>query len=139
MNIKDEPIKADPKKDLLIQMFKAQEEVEKKFGEIEGFPTRLLFGDGKNLHSPEVCKHINNNIFWRMIQEINEAVVALNNAKTWRQTKYFTDINEYYDEVADIMIYFINACFASGIDPELLATLVLKKIKVNEKRIKSKY
>jgi len=139
MNINEETLKAKTKKDFLVQMFEAQKVIEKLFGEIEGIPSHLLFGKKENLHLPEVCKHINDNIFWRMVQEINEAVIALKNAKTWRQTKYFTDINEYYDELADIMIYFINACFASGISPELLTTLVLRKIKINEKRIRSKY
>jgi hypothetical protein len=74
-----------------------------------------------------------------MVQEINEAVVALRNAKTWRKSKYFTDVNEYLDEVADIFIYFVNACLASGITPEHLAQIVMKKIKVNEERIRSKY
>lgn len=125
--------------DLLKAIFQKQAEVEKEFGLVEGIPERLLFGKIENLHLPEVCRHINDNIYWRMVQEINEAVVALKNAKTWRQTKYFTDVNEYLDEVADIMIYFINACLASGIDAETLAQTVLKKIAVNEKRIKSKY
>lgn len=125
--------------DLLFKMFERQAEVEKKFGVIEGFPERLLFGKLENLHHPEVCKHINDNILWRMTQEIHEAVVALKNAKTWRQSKYLTDVNEYLDEVADIQIYFINLCLASGIDPTLLAQTVLKKIAVNEDRIRTKY
>lgn len=129
----------DPNQDLLKQVFNAQSEVEKDFAIVEGFPERLIFGKLENLHHPEVCRHINDNIFWRMVQEINEAVVALKNAKTWRKAKYFTDVNEYLDEVADIYIYFINACLASGISPELLTETVLKKIEVNHERIRSKY
>lgn len=127
------------KGDLLTAMFDAQAEVEKEFALVEGIPERLVFGKAKDLHLPETCQHINDKIMWRMVQEINEAVVALRNAKTWRQSKYFTDINEYYDEIADIMIYFINACFASGISPAELTQIVLKKIKVNQDRIRSKY
>ena len=139
MNISEQEVKIDDSKDLLIQMFEAQEEVEKEFAIVEGFPERLIFGKLENLHHPEVCRHINDNIYWRLVQEINEAVVALKNAKTWRKAKYFTDVNEYLDEVCDIMIYFINICFASGVDPRHLTELVLKKIKVNQARIRSKY
>lgn len=126
-------------KDLLSQMFAKQEEVEKKFASVEGFKEHLVFGKIENLHLPEVCRHINDNILWRLTQEVHEAVVALKNGKTWRQSKYFTDVNEYLDEVADVMIYFINLCLASGIDPKHLTQIVLKKIEVNRKRIESKY
>ena len=126
MDIAEETIKPKKGQDLLKQIFESQAIVEKEFGKVEGIPERLLFGNAKNLHLPETCRHINDNIFWRMVQEINEAVVALRNAKTWRQTTYFTDINEYYDEIADIMIYFINACLASGIDPDPTASVATK-------------
>ena len=125
--------------DLLKAMFEEQSKVEKEFALVEGIPERLAFGKLENLHLPETCRHINDNIYWRLVQEVNEAVVALRNAKTWRQSKYFTDINEYLDEVADIQIYFINACLASGISPDLLAQTVLKKIRVNQQRIRSNY
>lgn len=125
--------------DLLKQLWEAQEKVEKEFAAVEGFPERLVFGELEHLHLPETCKHINDQILWRMVQEIIEATIALRNAKTWRQSKYLTDVNEYLDEVADIFIYFMNLCFASGISREQLAETVLKKIKVNEARIRSKY
>lgn len=133
--IKDQKLEGD----LLKLLFEKQSEVEKKFAVVEGFKEHLVFGKIDNLHSPEVCKHINDNILWRMTQEIHEAVVALKNGKTWRQSKYFTDVNEYLDEVADIMIYFINLCLASGIEPEKLTQIVLKKIRVNFDRISTKY
>lgn len=133
--VKDPKLKGDKLK----QMFEKQIEVEKLFANIEGVPEHLAFGKLENLHHPEVCKHINDNIIWRLVQEANEAVVALRNAKTWRQTQYFTDINEFLDEVADIQIYLINLCLAAGIDPELLTKIVLKKIQINEQRIRSKY
>lgn len=139
MDISQKQVKVDASKDLLVQMFDKQREVEKDFAVVEGIPERLIFGKLENLHYPEVCGHINDSILWRMVQEINEAVVALKNAKTWRQSKYMTDINEYLDEVADIMIYFMNLCLASGIDPKLLTATVLKKIEVNHDRIRSKY
>jgi molybdopterin-guanine dinucleotide biosynthesis protein len=139
MDINEKQVELEPGKDLLIQMFEKQSEVEKDFAIVEGFPERLIFGKIENLHHPEVCRHINDNILWRMVQEINEAVVALKNAKTWRQSKYMTDVNEFLDELADIHIYFINLCLASGVSPELLTEVVLKKIQVNHDRIRSKY
>ena len=139
MDISKKKTQVDHKKDLLVQMFAKQKEIEKDFSVIEGIPERLVFGKLENLHHPEVCGHINDRILWRMVQEINEAVVALKNAKTWRQTKYMTDVNEYLDEVSDIMIYFINLCLASGIDPLLLTETVFKKMLVNQDRIRSKY
>jgi len=139
MNISEKKIKADKSKDLLLQMFDAQKIVEEDFAIVEGFPERLVFGKLEHLHHPEVCRHINDHVLWRMVQEIVEATIALKNAKTWRQSKYLTDVHEYLDEVADIMIYFINLCFASGITPELLVDTVLKKIEVNRDRIRSKY
>lgn len=139
MNISEKKIKITGSENFLQLMFDKQTEVEKDFSSIEGFPLHHVLGKLENLHHPDVCKHINNNILWRMVQEIAEATVALKNAKTWRQAKYMTDVNEYLDEVADIMIYFINMCLASGIDPKLLTEIVLKKIEVNHDRIRSKY
>jgi len=124
---------------LLEGIFEKQSEVEKEFGIIEGFPERLLFGKLENLHLPEVCKHVQQNILWRMTEEIHELSVALRNGKNWRKAKYFTDLNEALDEVADVMIYFVNLCLAMGITPEKLTEIVLKKIRVNYDRIKSKY
>lgn len=138
MNIsehKDEKIEGD-KLDLL---FNRQREVESKWASIEGFPERLVFGKLENLHSPEICKHIQQNILWRMTEEVHELSVALKNGKNWRKAKYFTDVNEALDELADIYIYAINLCFAMGIDPKMLTQTILKKIKVNEQRITSKY
>jgi len=137
--VKNYEIEKTDETDLLKKIFDIQAQVERKFILKEGVPERLAFGEIKNLHLPETCRHINDNILWRMVQEINEAVVALKNGKTWRETKYFTDVNEYLDEVADIMIYFINLCLASGIDEEELTKIVIKKIMVNEKRFDSKY
>lgn len=139
MDISEKNVQIDTKKDLLVQIFEHQAEVEKKFALVEGIPERLAFGRIENLHHPEICQHINDRILWRMVQEINEAVVALRNAKQWRQTNYATDVNEYLDEVSDILIYFINLCLASGITPQLLTQIVLNKISVNQDRISSKY
>ena len=125
--------------DLLVRLFALQTLAEKDFALIEGFPERLVFGKLENLNHPEVCKHISVNILWRLVQEVAEATVALQNAKTWRQSKYLTDVNEYLDEVADIQIYLINLCLASGIDANLLSQIVAKKILVNKKRMESKY
>jgi len=138
MNIsqeKDEKIKGDK----LDAIFKRQQEVEKRWAEIEGFPERLVFGKIENLHHPEVCKFIQQNILWRLTEEVHELSVALKNGKNWRQSKYFTDVNEALDELADIYIYSVNLSLAMGVDPEMLAQTILKKIKVNEKRIESKY
>ena len=129
----------DPSDCKLNIMLGRQREVEKLFAHVEGVPESLIFGKLENLHNPEVCRHITDNILWRIVQETNEAVVALKNGKTWRQEKYFTDVNEYLDEVADIFIYFMNLCLASGIGEDLLTQIVTKKIKVNAQRIKSKY
>lgn len=139
MDVSEKTIDVSEVADLLELMFNTQHEVEKDFALVEGIPERLVFGKLENLHHPEICKHINDNILWRMVQEIIEATIALKNAKSWRQSKYMTDVNEYLDEVADIMIYFINLCLASGIDPKLLTESVLKKIQVNKDRIRSKY
>ena len=139
MDISEKKVIIDKDIGLLEQMFLAQSKAEIEFGIVEGVPERLVFGKLENLHHSEVCGHINDKILWRMVQEINEAVVALRNAKSWRQSKYATDLNEYLDEVADIMIYFLNLCLASGIDSKLLTETVLKKIQVNLDRIRSKY
>lgn len=125
--------------DSLEFLFKKQSIVEEDFAVIEGIPQRLIDGKIENLHLQETAEHIDNKILWRIVKETLEASVALKNAKSWRQTQYLTDVNEYLDEVADIMIYFINLCLASGISAEMLTQIVLKKIEVNRKRILSKY
>lgn len=139
MNISEKNEQVTEGVDLLIQMFDKQREVESKFAKVEGVPERLVFGKLENLHHPEVCRYLSEQNFWRLIQEVNEAVVALKNAKRWRQTNYAIDVQEYLDEIADIMIFFINVCMASGIDPKMLTQIVLNKIAVNEDRVTTKY
>ena len=138
MNINEEKdIKFDT--DLLKSLFKLQSAAERDFAIVEGFPERLVFGKLENLNHPETAAHIDNKILWRIVKETLEASVALQNSKAWRQTYYLTDVNEYLDEVADIMIYTLTLCLASGIDSKLLAQIVAKKILINRKRIESKY
>lgn len=138
MNVADTHAKVDKSKDLLVQMFEKQTDVEKEFGVVEGVPERLLFGKLEHISSPETCKYLHE-ILWRMTCEIHELAVATKNAKTWRQSKYLLDANEMLDEVADVSIYLMNFCLAAGITPEKLTEIVLKKIEVNRQRIKTKY
>jgi len=127
------------KGDLLKLIYKKQAEAEVTFAKIEGIKEHLAFGKLENLHLPEVCNHIQTNILWRLTEEIHELSIALKNGKHWRQTTYWTDINEALDEVADVIIYVLNLCLAIGLGPEEIAQLVLKKIKINTDRIRSKY
>jgi NTP pyrophosphatase (non-canonical NTP hydrolase) len=125
-------------------MFDAQRANEEKFIAVEAEKSDIwtkenVFGTLEDLHLKEKCRFINEQIIFRLIQEACELTVALKNAKTWRKAEYFTDVNEALDEVADIMIYFMNICFAMGIDEELLTEKVLAKVAVNLKRIESKY
>jgi len=126
-------------KDKLDLIFETQLEAEKTFALVEGFPERFVFGKLENLNHPEICKHIQQNILWRLTEEIHELSIALKNGKNWRQSKYFTDINEALDELADIQLYVTNLCFAMGVDQKMLTEIVLKKIQVNLARIRSKY
>jgi len=73
-----------------------------------------------------------------IVEELFEASNCLKN-RVWTQTEPVTDMNHFLEEISDALLFFIEFLIASGLDPEKVFQLYLRKQKVNKFRIKSKY
>jgi len=72
------------------------------------------------------------------VEELFELINAMKN-RPWVQSEYLVDVNRLYDELADAIAFIIVLSYQLGLDPKKLADIVVRKVVVNEFRIRSKY
>jgi len=72
------------------------------------------------------------------VEELFELANALKN-RPWVQSEYLVDVNRLYDEVADAVIFLVILFHQLGLDPEKLSDIVIRKVVVNEFRVRSRY
>jgi len=137
MNIKDTR-SIEIKGDLLVAIFARQNELLKKYQEIERKNGLLQTEDiPVDLDDAKGQQRLKD-FAWRVTEELGEAMNCLKN-KPWKQTQMETDKNHYYEELADAFHFFIELCILSGIDEKKLAELYFKKSLVNKFRQRSNY
>ncbi len=73
-----------------------------------------------------------------MVEELFEMTNTLKN-REWTKTEVQLDKEHFLDELSDVMLFFFEFLGATGIPPEKLLELFLKKFKVNEFRNKTNY
>ena len=73
-----------------------------------------------------------------IVEELFEASNCLKN-RVWTQTEPVTDMNHFLEEISDALLFFIEFLIATGLTPEQVFELYLKKHQVNQFRIESKY
>lgn len=75
---------------------------------------------------------------YRTVEELSEATNCLK-AKPWKQSEVPTDINHYYEELADALHFFVELLLTSGLSASDVASLYHRKHAVNEFRQRSNY
>lgn len=143
MNIRDVKLASEVmcdtgEKDMLRNIFQKQWELMHKYHKIEEKNKCLLSKDVPvDINSPRGQMQLKD-FAWRITEELGEAMSCLKN-KPWKQTHMETDVDHYQEEIADAFHFFIELCILSGIGPDDLFNLYMKKNHVNQFRQRSKY
>ena len=90
-----------------------------------------------DLHS-HLGQHRLKDFAWRITEELGEAMNCLKN-KPWKSTPMQTDVQHYKEEIADAFHFFVELCILSGISPQDLFEIYMKKNVVNSFRQGSGY
>ena len=107
-------------------MFELQKELMQKYGV-----------NVNNIDTKNGQRTIKDLIF-NIVEELFEGSNCLKN-RVWTQTEPVTDMNHFLEEISDALLFFIEFLIATGLTPEQVFELYLKKHQVNQFRIESKY
>lgn len=122
--------------DMLETIFSHQKKTAERFKEVER-RNGVYYPDSISIDSPmdqEFLKRLGG----RIQQELSEAMECLKN-KAWKQTHVNTDVEHMKEELADALHFFIELCLCLGMNAEELFSYYLRKNKVNDWRIDTKY
>lgn len=75
---------------------------------------------------------------FRTVEELTEATNCLKN-KPWKDTFVATDVDHFYEELADALHFLVELCITAGLSAEDLFKLYFRKHAVNQFRQESKY
>lgn len=120
---------------------KYSDKLECLFGEIRSLAEKFNEIYDSELKVNIYTKEGQKKLKWTILcaaEELFELANCLKN-RPWMQTEYEVDINQIYDELADTFNFLILLCLQLGLDPDKLVDIVLRKVIVNEFRIRSKY
>ncbi len=124
--------------DMLSQIFRRQMDLMEKYHKIEASNGCLITPDVPvDLHS-HLGQHRLKDFAWRITEELGEAMNCLK-CKPWKVTPMATDVQHYKEEIADAFHFFVELCILSGISPQELFELYMKKNAVNQFRQGSGY
>ena len=121
--------------DLLLSMIKSQKEF------------RTLLGNGTDiidtLSEQERGERLYHTLFC-MIEEVMEVAATLyykSHCKEAKEGKRFTFKNKYqtYEELADVMCYFLDAIALAGMSGEEIAKINMAKTEINKQRQRRNY
>lgn len=139
MNVTDFDHVEVPDGDLLRGIFERQQELMRKYHDIEGKRGAGVvepddFGD---LDYRFVQWRIKD-LAYRTIEELSEATNTLKN-KPWKQSEVPTDKLHFYEELADAFHFLVELLITSGMSADDLARIYHRKHAVNEFRQRSNY
>ena len=132
-HVKDE-IKVEG--DMLEAIFEYQRIVKERFDEVEK-RNGLYVPDKINIDSPKDQDYLKG-LMYRVVTELVEATECLKN-KPWKTTHVMTDVTHLKEELADALHFFVEFCIVIGMDAKELFAYYMKKNKVNNWRIDTKY
>ena len=124
--------------DRLKLMFNRQRELMAKYHDIEKrngcLQTEDVPVDLNSTLGQQRLKDLNS----RVCEELYEAANCLHN-KPWKCSLMETDVDHYYEELADAWHFFIEMLISAGIDEQKLFELYFNKSEVNKFRQRSNY
>lgn len=120
-------------------IFARQAELMEKYGPIEQLngawvPDDRLHGDLDHRGIQSRIKDMSQ----RMVEELMEAMNTLKN-KPWKQDFKPTNVDHFYEEIADTLHFFVELCIISGMDASDLFSFYMRKSDVNKFRQRSGY
>lgn len=138
MNTKDIEIEAPSEGDMLGNIFSRQTELMTHYHEIEKKNGLLQYEklpiDLHDRHGQARLREL----IRRTTDELSEASHTLKNSP-WKQSHVLTDVDHFYEEIADAFHFFIEFCISAGMTAEDLYSIYFKKSEVNRFRQKSEY
>jgi dimeric dUTPase (all-alpha-NTP-PPase superfamily) len=124
--------------DMLMMIFRKQMDLMETYHKIEASNGCLITPDVPvDLHS-HLGQHRLKDFAWRITEELGEAMNCLK-CKPWKVTPMATDVQHYKEEIADAFHFFVELCILSGISPEDLFNIYMRKNEVNQFRQRSEY
>lgn len=125
--------------DKLNDIFDQQMKLIKKFHEIEvrNGATNIQTSDFGRL-STRVTQLRLHELYGYLVRELSEAMQLLKN-KPWRLTDTPVSQEEWFEEMADAMHFFVEMCITGGMTAEGLHRWYLGKAKINEQRLEGGY
>lgn len=138
MNIHDVEKKLPKVPDMLEAMFKWQDELMRKYYDIEEKAGLLQTEDlPVDIDSPAGQARLKD-LAWRITEELGEAMNCLKN-KPWKQTHMPTDIDHFYEELSDFLHFSLELFITAGLDARKLFALYFLKAEINKFRQRSGY
>lgn len=122
--------------DMLKDIFTMQHKLQEKYCHIER-RNSCYYPESVCIDEPADQNFIKGMAF-RCITELIEATECMRN-KPWKQTHVVTDVEHMKEEIADALHFFVELCLLLGMSAEDLYTYYMKKNKVNDWRIETKY
>jgi NTP pyrophosphatase (non-canonical NTP hydrolase) len=128
-----------PDDDWLASIFAGQRELMEKYHEIEKRNGATVIDplDFGRLDSRDVQARIKH-LAYCVVEELAEATGCLKN-KPWKTTMVKTNVDHFYEELADALHFYVELCITAGLDAEDLTMLYHRKHKVNQFRQRSGY
>lgn len=77
--------------------------------------------------------------FGHLVRELSEAMAHLDGSKSWKAKPRDTNVEEFYEEIADALHFFVEFCILAGLDAESLFREYFAKSLVNFDRNASGY
>jgi NTP pyrophosphatase (non-canonical NTP hydrolase) len=77
--------------------------------------------------------------YGHLVRELSEAMAHLDGSKSWKDKPRVTNVQEFHEEIADALHFFIELCILAGLDAEPLFIEYFRKSLVNFNRNASGY
>lgn len=138
MNVTDAKEPIECKGDMLEEIFSLQSVLASRFRGVEE-KNGLYAPNPESINLNHVIDQERLKVAaFRVIAELIEATECLKN-KAWKQTNLVTDLEHFYEEIADTLHFFVEFCIDAGLNSKTLYKYYMKKHEVNNWRIDTKY
>lgn len=77
--------------------------------------------------------------YGHLVRELSEAMQHLDGSKSWKANPRPVNRDEFVEEMADSLHFFVEMCILAGIDAESLFLAYFNKAAVNQTRVENQY
>lgn len=127
----------DVKKEITIMKAKGVDKFDKIFELQQKLMESYPYPKAVDINTKEGQKLIRENAGF-VVEELYEGINCLKN-RPWNRTQMVVDRDHFNEEMADAFHFFIQLLIMAGFDSDSFFELYLKKVRVNEFRLRSEY